>query len=224
MTLARLFFCSFLFLGVAVFPAVSWAEDAPTEETPQKPGMLEDKEAAEKTEELRESANSLTARIMEGLDEAQQLHFYTIYSHYNLISTVRVVQKDVGNAIAACGKANPDMKEGLDARFKDWNAAVNPVMEEAKIKIDNMVAAQDYAKPKDMRKLLKNLDDMRTQIDSQIDKIPVSSPEACEYLAEKMDETQDDMVDMLRGTLTSQAMPPSKAEQPAADLEKPEEL
>jgi hypothetical protein len=217
MTFSRLFFCVALFFGafVVVQPALAQEEPA-AEAAPEKPQIIEKEGAEEDTTELRESAEALTKKITENLGDSEKLHFYTLYSNYNIISTVRVVQKDVKNAIESCGEANPDMEDSLDARFKGWSDALNPILEEAKVKIDNMVAAQDYAKSRDIRKLFSNLDDMREEIDSQIDKIPVNTPEACEYLREKMDETQEKLTSMLRTTLVSQPAPPLSDEEPAA--------
>ncbi len=174
-----------------------------TESEAAAPAHLNDPKAQEKIEDLRTGAATLTEQITKGLNDAQQMHFYTLYNQYNIIGTVGVVQKDVGKAIESCGEANPDMKDALDERFEAWNEAVNPFIEEARAKVENMVLAQDYADEKDLRRLLKNLDTMRVSIDSQIEKIPVNTPEACEYLREKMDETQERMVDLLRATLVS---------------------
>jgi len=156
---------------------------------------------------LRQSTEELREEIMKGLDKDQQTHFMRAYTFYNIVGTVNLVERDVGKAIKACGEANPEMKDKLDARFANWRGEVDPIISEASAKVDNMIAVQDYADKTMVKTLFSQLDNMRIKIDKQIDKIPVSTPEACEYLHEKMDETQERMVTLLRGTLISTPEP-----------------
>ena len=165
-----------------------------------------------------------TKKIAENLKPAEQKHFFLLYNNYNLIGTVKMVEGDVGNAIEACGKENPDMKEGLDTRFKEWKMAIDPVVKEAEINVNNMVIAQDYAKPEQIKKVFKGLDKTRMLASKQIEKTPVTTKDACEYLQEKMTDTQDNFVRLLKETLISvpQATPAENAE-PAAGEGKNEE-
>ena len=125
------------------------------------------------------------------------------YTSYNLIETVKIVQRDVSNAVDGCGNENPDMKNLMTQRFSAWNDAVNPVLEEASGHLDNMVIVQDYADPKDLRAIFTSADRAREHTNARIDKIPVTTKEACEFLLSKMDETQASMVALLRSTLIS---------------------
>jgi hypothetical protein len=172
--------------------------------------------------------------IMQKIKPEEQKHFFMTYSSYNMIGTVKMVRTDVGNAIADCGKNNPEMKEKLDARFKTWNEAVDPVMKEAEAHIENMVLAQDYAKKEDILDIYKTVDEAREKSNKRIDKVPVTTPEACQFLLEKMDETQENMISLLRTTLVTfpQAFPDAAAavekdveapaDAPPAEDEKPE--
>ena len=139
----------------------------------------------------------------EDFDEASERHFYAIYGSYNLIKVVEEVQAQVGNAIDKCIDANPDMKDALKTRHKDWKAALKPIMKDADANIDNMIKAQEYAQPKELKRILKLNDELRANKEDQVEKYPVTSPEACEYLRVKMDETESNLTQLLRSTLVS---------------------
>lgn len=135
--------------------------------------------------------------------QAEQKHFFMAYTNYNLIQTVKTVQSHVGNAIDECSETNPDMENNLRARYGQWNDAVNPVINDAEIHLNNMILAQEYASPEEIQEIFAQVDTTREQTQSEIEKIPVTTPEACTYLLEKMDETQDNMISLLKNALLS---------------------
>lgn len=153
--------------------------------------------------ETREDMFKKLKEISDKLEGAEKHHFNLANSNYAFITTVRTVQRDVGKAITACGENNPEMKTALDTRFGQWNTAVDPVMSEAQGHLDNMIIAQDYAAPEDIKGVFKVMDEARHKAESEIEKIPVTTPEACQYLIDKMDETQASMIGLLRQTLIS---------------------
>lgn len=230
----RLFLpAAFLMLTAFILPAASFAADdavpaegqaAPQEQAAEIPPMEASKEDPElaKQEQQIEDVYEMTNKLTEGLSEREQKHFYMIYTNYNLIATVDMVEGDVSKAVKECGKNNPDMKEAMDARFSEWQAALKPVMEEASANIDNMVAVQEYAKLAAIKKIFKALDKTRVKVNNQVEKIPVTTPEACDYLRNKMDETQESMLNILKSTLISfpQAFPEDEegqADEPSQD-------
>jgi len=139
----------------------------------------------------------------EDFDEASTRHFYALYGSYNLVKVVEDVQVQVGDAIEKCSEVNPDMREALENRYNDWKGEIDGVLDEANGNIDNMIIAQDYAKPRAIRKLMKFIDKKRISKSSDVEKYPVTSPEACEYLRTKMDETQGNLIGLLKSTLVS---------------------
>ena len=162
--------------------------------------------AEEKASDNRPAYESLqdsVKAISSDLDAANKQHFGQIYGTYALINTVKTVQNDVDTAVSACVDNNPDMKDKMSAQFDDWKAAITPVMDEAQAKVDNMVAVQDYADKAQFDTLFKAIDATRTETDNQIKKIPVTTPESCTYLTNKMDETQKNLSNLLRQTLAS---------------------
>ncbi|MEZ5919092.1 MAG: hypothetical protein R3D66_04010 [Alphaproteobacteria bacterium] len=139
--------------------------------------------------------------FQKGLSSRDRQHFNILYANYSITGIVKMVRTDVGNAIEQCSSNNPDMADALNERYKKWDDAIEPVMTEADAMINNMLFAQDYADPKDIREIFKLIDDNRTQYQDEIKKVPVTTPEACEYLRNKMDETQETMTGLLEKAL-----------------------
>ena len=149
------------------------------------------------------SVHDRVMEITEGLDELSEQHFYALYGSYNMIQVVEGVRSQVGDAVERCIDANPDMKESLEKRYDDWNAALKPIIKDANANVDNMIAVQDYTKPRKIKKLLKHTDKMREEKNESLEKFPVTTPEACEYLRAKMDETEENLMALLQSTLVS---------------------
>lgn len=149
--------------------------------------------------------NGNIAELTMELDDNARRHFYTLYNNNNLISTVKYVRDHIGDAIDACSENNPDMEGDLRARYKEWTDAVNEKLGEAEGQVENMVLAQEYASDADINKILKQANDLRAKTQKNVERIPVTSPEACEYLLNKMDETQTNMLRFLSAVLV--AMP-----------------
>ncbi len=161
------------------------------------------KSASRARRKASEKAFELIGKVMEKVSEKEKQHFSLIYTNYNFMETVLTVQKDVGNAIDKCKENNEELKADLDQRHKEWSDVLSPLMKEAKVNLDNMLLAQDYASKKEIADIFSAIDETRGLSNNQIQKIPVTTPEACKYLIEKMDETQEQMVMLLRSTLIS---------------------
>jgi hypothetical protein len=66
-----------------------------------------------------------------------------------------------------------------------------------------MIVAQAYTKRNTIEDIFKQVEDVRGYNSSRFEKIPVSTREACEFMMGKMDETQTNMVGLLKTTLYS---------------------
>lgn len=176
-------------------------ESTPVEQEVAKDPLLAKNKAA--YEKAVAKATDALKEVGKDLKEDDAKHFFMTYQNYNLIGTVKMVQGDVSNAIKACGDNNPKMKEELDARFTTWSDAVNPVVKEADANINNMVVAQEYASPAKVKKVFKALDEARVATNASVEKTPVTSEDACEDLLDKMDDTQESLINLLRSTLVS---------------------
>lgn len=205
-------YTAFFILALTASPVLAEDKTVPSHEA----GLAE---LERKSEELKNSLNGKMDALTDALNERNKRHFYMIYNNYNMIATVKNVRKSVGDAIKACGENNPDIKEKISRRFEEWKGAVNTKIEEAEGQTNNMILAQSYAKPKDIRTVLKKADEVRDFSENIYEKVPVTSAEACEYLHNKMDETQDNMIGLLETTLVSVPLEMQKVEE---DEEAPE--
>ena len=154
--------------------------------------------------EPSEKAKVLHRKILDlstSLSDENRNHFYLIYNNHNMIETVKTVRQDVDKAVLACGKENPEIRSPLERRFSTWTDTIDPKVAEAEAFRDNMIIAQDYMEPGRIKNLLAEANGVREESSDQFKKVPVTSIEACEYLLNKMDETQDTMGNLLDQTL-----------------------
>lgn len=224
-----------LVLMVTAFAAPAFA----AEEEKAAPAAEETKAAEEKPAEEAKSDEAATGRkapsesakkmfksiskFAMNLKPPEMQHFYLTYNNYNLLKTVETVRGDVGNAVDACSKNNPDMEDKLRGRYQKWSDALEPVYKESEANLNNMIIAQEYAKPEEIESIFKQVDATRDEAESQFEKIPVTTPEACDYMLGKMDETQESMLSLLRATLISYPQSIPGFVPPAAGEEKPQE-
>lgn len=192
-------FLSALVLGVFAFQSPIMAEDAEGEK-PADASVSEKTQSA--TMKVVEAAKEFTAE----LNEEDERHFGVLYGNYNLIKIVGIVREDLGEAMEACGEANPDIKDEANTRYKEWTVAIDPVIKDAEANVANMILAQDYAKPRKFDNFFKLVDQARNQHSKDVEKVPVTTLEACEKMISKMDETQPKMIELLEATLVSLPM------------------
>ncbi len=155
--------------------------------------------------------NQRYVRILSNLDTQEAQHFMIIVANYNIISTVKAVQEDVGEASKACVDNNKSMKDSINNRFDAWKSAIASPMVDANAGIQNMIMAQDYLPKAEFQTLFDLIEETRRYNSSRFETTPVTTPEACEFMVSKMDETQDQMVAMLNAT---QASYPAARKQP----------
>lgn len=154
--------------------------------------------AAKEVEKAKQNMlNEKIISISQGLEQKEFAHFMVIYSSYAMINMVLDVQDDVGNAVKACNENNPDMEDKIDARFKEWNKVVGEALENAETNVGNMTLAQDYIPQSELKELNALVRATRQETAMKFQKVPVSTPEACEFMLTKMDDTQNTMVGLL---------------------------
>lgn len=189
---------SALVMGASIVPTPSFAQDSEGELIAPSDAVQSEKSKTAMNKVMEEADS-----IMEGLNSSQTRHFNILYGNYNLIKVVETIRDDLGNAIDACGEENPDIEEKADTRYDEWTGAVDPVLKEAKANVGNMIVAQDYAQPREIDKFFKLVDKARDQHGQDVEKVPVTTLEACETMVKKMDETQPNMIELLEATLIS---------------------
>lgn len=155
--------------------------------------------AKAKAEVLKEKVSSTLKEL--SVDESQ--HFFVIYTNFTVYSMVHAVREDIQNAVTQCSANNPEMESKLVDRFDLWDSSVSATMEEARDNIDNLTLAQNYLPKSEFDTIFSMLIEVRSADDSQFEAIPVTTPEACEFMLSKMDETQESMNQLLQFTLVS---------------------
>ena len=175
------------------------ARAAATQADAPKKDVVPSQQAVKDSTQLHEAIDAL----IKDTSEANQKHFMALYHTHNILSVVKTVRHDVGNAVKACAEKNEDLAEKLTTRFEDWKDAVAPVLIEAEGNINNMIIAQDYAAPQDITGALNLANKVRAKGEASVNKVPVSNKEACEKLYKTMKETQDKVVTLMKETLVS---------------------
>lgn len=160
-------------------------------------GAVSAQEAVEELDTQSEYLTEQMGEIMRRGTPEEARHFAAIYTNYNLYSVVKAVREDVGNASEACATNNPSIADKVNGRFNKWSDNVTAKMDEVYANIENMMKAQNYATEKQLTDLFAVVDDERAKNSSRFEKTPVSSPEACEFMMSKMDETERSMTALL---------------------------
>lgn len=158
-------------------------------------------------------------KLIDTLSNKDKASFFVMRNKHGVIRSVGVVRRDIGNAVKACGKANPGMKATMDTRFKNWEDAVLPVIDLADKFLKEEIETQKVVFPSDFKHVLKLNDKAYEYGESKIEKQPVTSEEACENLLESMDRTENKMVELLQDML----LPESVIRERAARAEEAEE-
>lgn len=181
---------------------------AHAQEAEATPAPAAQQESAENVDErpLAKDHKELLSRVVDvssKLDQAQASHFFVMYSNYSIISMVKNVEKDIGEAVKKCGDEHASMKSKVDSRFTKWQETVHAAMTEAQGNMDNMAQAQDYMSQSDLKHIFTLIDNTRLEADSRFQRVPLTTPEACEYMLTQMDESEVTMDKILRATLAS---------------------
>lgn len=204
----------------ALFASPAWAEEKKDPAAVIKkvgPKVVEEKKAeatpAPKknptpVDEWVEAENAM----IDKLSEDDQAKIFIMRNKHSVIRAIGVVERDIGAAVEACGKNNPDMKDSMSERYKQWQNAVNPIIKTAQKNLDASINSQKIVKASEFKKVLK-LNDMAFEYgDKMTVKKPVSSKDACEKLVKSMDKSEDEMVTLLRQSLLPENVIKDRAE------------
>lgn len=184
----RLFFFT-LFSAMLIAMPSSFAQTAKEIEVkPEKNNPVQEWMAAEN-------------KLIDTLNREGRERFLIMRNKHSVARAVKVVSRDVGNAVKACGKANPDMKEAMNGRYKEWQSAVSPILKDAQKFMDKEVKEQQLVYPSDFKHLMTLNDKAYEYTEKQVVKEVVTSKEACEGLLKSMDRTEDQLVQLLQEIL-----------------------
>jgi hypothetical protein len=142
-----------------------------------------------------------TEALIESLSDEQAKKYYLIRNTHGIIRSVESVEAIVEKAAKSCKKEQKDLGAKVEDRFVEWKLALHPIMKSSEDRLEKLVLMQDYAKPSDVKKHLKNFDLAATYGESLIDQVPASDAKSCEKLLKSMDATQGNLIRLLKETI-----------------------
>lgn len=144
--------------------------------------------------------------VIDKLKPREQETFLLIREKYSIIKTIGIAERDIGNAVKSCGKNNPDMKDKMDSRFKQWQNAVSPIINTAEKNLDKELESQKVVEVSEAKNIFKLQDEAYAYNDKMTTKEVVTTKEACQGLLDSMDRTEDDMISLLEKTLLPESV------------------
>ncbi len=159
--------------------------------------------AAEIAEAQNKALSGKISDLLKNLSQEEATHFMVMYANYNIYSMVKAVSEDVGEAIGKCAENNKEMADDLNRRHGKWKSSVGGNMKEAYSNLNNMSLAQTYIPQYEVKMIFDLVDRVRSINSSRFETVPVTTPEACEFMLSKMDETEESMNAMLQATMIS---------------------
>ena len=158
--------------------------------------------------------------LLDSLPNQNKEVFFVLRNKHSVIRSIGIVQRDIKDAVKACGKENKDLKKPMRDRFKDWENAVLPILKEAKKFLEIELKEQEAFHITDYRHVMKLNDKAYKFSESKIQKTPVTTKEACENLLSSMDETEDTLVNLLQDILLPEEVVRKRVEQAEKAKEK----
>tara|TARA_R110002124_G_scaffold129483_1_gene290932 strand:+ start:233593 stop:234156 length:564 start_codon:yes stop_codon:yes gene_type:complete len=142
-----------------------------------------------------------TEALIESLSEEQAKKYYLIRNTHGIIRSVESVEAVVGKAAKSCKKNHKDLGKEIENRFVEWKLALHPIIKSSEDRLEKLVLIQDYAKPSDVKKHLKNFDLAATYGEKLMKQVPASDEESCTKLLKSMDATQSNLIRLLKETI-----------------------
>jgi hypothetical protein len=151
--------------------------------------------------------------LLDNLPRSNKEVFFIFRNKHSVIRSIEIIRDDIGGAVKACGKANPEIKKEIRTRFKDWKNAVLPILKEARKFLKKELKEQEAFHTDDYHYVMKLNDKAYNFSEGQITKIPVTSKKACEGLLKSMDSTEDKLVGLLQSILLPEEVVRERLEQ-----------
>jgi len=175
------------------------------------PAYAQDSLAKEENSALKEWVAAENA-LIDPLSKLDKESFFILRNKHSIIRVIRVVERDIKNAVKSCGDKNPDMKNAMNDRFKQWQDAVVPILDTAQKQLNKDLDNQTIVDVKKAKEVLKLNDKAYEYGEKQVTKQPVTSKEACQGLIDSMDRTENTMIGLLQDTLLPESVIRSRAD------------
>lgn len=195
------FFSALVLLGAPVM-AQEKTEPKPASKAPVSAAKPADISMSAPVKKWIDAENDM----IKPLTPRQKESVFILRNKYSTIKVIGVVEKEVGTAVKACGKENPDLKDKMDTRFDQWKSNVMPIIETADKLLQKDIDAQKSIEPKEFRRVMKLSDEAYEYNNKQVVKQVVTTKEACQGLLDSMDRTENDMIARLEQTLLPESV------------------
>lgn len=199
-------FASLMMLSFAAAPSAYANDKAPQPVKNEKAVKLEKK----------------AAEIIENFSPVERESLGVISDGFGIMHAVMLTNKSVSTTVEACGKKNPDMKADMDAAYKDWYSGIGPALQAREKDLKAAVNDGRFSKPKEVEAFLDALDDLARYNYDRMEKVPLTTPSACEKLVKSMDRSGEQLSQALSELKFPYAVPkktPAAADGPS-DKEK----
>lgn len=185
--------------GVAAEKSVVAPESAAaTKSSEEKSAEKSDASVPEREKNPYQDDIAKMAKVLaKEYNQDQAMALAQIRNGYGMIGAVGLVKKDVAKAVAACGTDNPDMKDKISARFDVWDAAIEPVLEKNRERMEESIQKIGFPDEKKVKSYLALVDKSAAYANSKVEKNIITTPEVCGNLLESMDSTGPTMVQLL---------------------------
>jgi hypothetical protein len=161
-----------------------------------------------------------TAGLLSGLEPHQAEYIYKIRQEFGVIRSVQVIRSDIEAAVKSCGERNPDLQEEITARFQNWNDQILPKLAVADVALKDAIQRQNFRPTVRVTMLLDHVQAAFEERDAKLNKVPVTTHEACKSLMDSMDLTEKQLKDLMDQTTTElKAMSADPEKTAAVDTE-----
>lgn len=183
----------FLFTLMLAFPA--FAQDEKKEEAEQS-----------KPETPITKWMAAESAVVAELDTQGKETYFILRNKFGLIRAIRIVKRDVGNAVQECGQANPDMQDTMTKRYEAWTNAVDPILKTADAYLKQEIKHQEIVDGDVMDEMLELNDEAYEFQENAIEKRVVTTADACTQLLQSMDRTEEDMLNLMQQVLLPESV------------------
>lgn len=169
--------------------------------------FAQEEAAKEKSASPVELLEANTKELLDGLGDEGLKTVYTARMRDGVIRAVYYIQKMVSGAVGACGEAQPDMKEPLEARYAKWWGTLAPLLEQAESHQSRTIEGQNVVPADKITGHLEMVSEAAEYTQGRLEKKYVTDREACQYLLDNMDVTEKSLSGQLRDTMGEVPIP-----------------
>ncbi len=177
---------SFPFFAVAEETAVSEEAAVAAETVPEEQSESDEDALNPYIAPIIEEAKNISQTL--GKQEIETL--VHVKTNFGMLRAIRVAKADVQNATEACAKENASMADDISTRFSAWSDVLSPLIEGQEENMQKAISAR-FKDPESITNYLGMIDTAAAYAEKQIDKVPVTTLQACTALLNSMDTSEE---------------------------------